>query len=417
MDKMNFNVDKNTGKEIVAEELDEFEEDDDYELDDNSSNESSSNKSSGPSSEQRKAKLIKMMFSVIVIVILVVLLIVFVTSISGGKKSYEEIEQIMTNAAESYFKDHPENLPKKDGGTQVVEVSVLVAEGKMKELTKYTDAMCSGSVKVQKTGTTYSYIPKLDCGESYSTEALYKVVKNDNKVVSTGYGLYNKDGSLVFRGEQVNNYVQLDSALWRIVKINSANELVLVMAEPLSTLVPWDDRYNQEANYNAGINNYSSSRIKEKLLELYNTTDEKITNILLSDKDKSKIVSHNSCIAKRALTQTGAEQAVECKEVIREQKLSLLTAADFMNASVDANCTNPSSLTCQNYNYLITDNSWWLATAVANSSSETYMVEANSGLAVKKGMMYARIRPVVHLNSEVMYKGGSGTEEDPYLVK
>lgn len=413
MSKMNFSVDKNRGKEIVAEELDETEEED-YDLDDNSS---SSNSSSNSNGGEEKAKLIKMLFLAIIIVVVGILLIMFVSSLGSSKKTYEEIETIMTNAAESYFQDHPENLPKKDGGTQSIEVSVLVAEGKMKDLSEYTDAICSGSVKVQKTGTNYIYVPKLNCGESYSSEELYKVVRNDNSIVSSGYGLYNKDGNYVFRGEQVNNYVQLDNALWRIVKINSSNNLVLVMSEPLSTLVPWDDRYNQEANYNAGINNYSSSRIKEKLTELYNSTSEEITKILLSDKDKARIVSHNLCTGKRALTEAGAEQAIECKEVTRDQKLSLLTVADFMNASIDANCTTPSSLTCQNYNYLITDNSWWLATAVSSTSSDSYMVAANSGIEAKKSMMYARIRPVVYLNSDVMYKGGSGTAEDPYLVK
>ena len=415
MDKMNFNVDKNNGKEIVTEELDETE-DEDFELESSSDN-SSSSQSSGSKNDTGKEKLIKMMFMAIVVIAIGVLLIIFITSLFGGKKTYEEIEEIMATAAESYFGDHPESLPKKDGGTQVVEVSVLISEGKMKDLSKYTDSVCTGSVKVQKTGSNYIYVPKLDCGEAYSTKELYKVVRDDNRIVSSGYGLYNKDGNFVFRGEQVNNYVKLDNALWRIVKLNSSNNLVLVMDEPLSTLVPWDDRYNQETNYNAGINNFSSSLIKEKLIELYNTEAEDVTEILLSDKDKGRIVPHNLCIGKRGLTQAGAEQAVECKEVIRDQKLSILTAADFMNASVDANCTNPSSLTCQNYNYLITDNAWWLATSVTGSSTDAYMVEANSGLMAKKAMMYARIRPVVYLNSEVMYKSGSGTAEDPYLVK
>ncbi len=415
MDKMNFNVDKNTGKEIITEEMNDLEEE--YDTDNSFSSDSGSNKSSGSNREKDKAKLIKIMFTVIIVIIIGILLIVFITSLFGGKKTYEEIETIMANAAESYFADHKESLPKNDGNSQTVDVSVLVAEGKMKDLSKYTNSLCTGSVRVQKAGSNYIYIPKLDCGESYSSKALYKVVRDDNKIVSSGYGLYNKDGNYVFRGEQVNNYVQLDSALWRIVKINSSNNLVLVMAEPLNILVPWDDRFNQDTNYSAGINNYSSSRIREKLSELYSTKDETITKNLLSDKDKGRIVSHNTCVAKRGLTQSGAEQAVECKEVMRNQQISLLTVADFMNASIDQNCTNPSSPSCQNYNYLISNYSWWTATAVASTSSDAYMVDAGNGLIDKKAMMYARVRPVVYLNSEVMYKSGTGTEEDPYLVK
>ncbi len=414
MDKVNFEVDKNTGKDKVKEDEIITEDDADYELDDD---DDSSSSSSGPSPEQEKFKMIKMLLIALAVIVGGIILIIFVTSLGGGNKSFEEIEEIMTVAAENYFEAHPENLPKRDGGTQVVDVAVLAAEGHMKELSKYTSSACSGSVKVQKTGTTYIYIPNLNCGDAYATEELYKVIRDDNKIVSSGYGLYNKDGNYVFRGEQVDNYVKLDNALWRVVKITSSNNVVLVMSEPLSTLVPWDDRYNEELKYNAGINNYSSSRIKEKLTELYKSTDEAITSKLLSDKDKTKIVAHNLCTGKRAANEIGAEQAVECREVTRDQYLGLLTAADFMNASIDASCTNPSSLTCQNYNYLITDSNWWLATTVTNTSEKTYKVAANSGLELTSAMMYARIRPVIYLNDEVRYKSGSGTEADPYIVK
>lgn len=405
MSKMNFSVSKN--KEIVADEL-EDDEDEDYS--------SSSSSSSGNDNEERK-KLIKLLVIAILVIVGGILLITFVTSLGGGSKTYEEIEVIMSNAAEAYFTNHPESLPQRDGGSQTVDVSVLVAEGHMKDLVKYTDSLCTGTVKVQKAGTSYIYIPYLNCGESYSTEELYDVVKNDNTIVSSGYGLYSKEGNFVFRGEQVNNYVKLDNALWRIVKLNGSRQIVLVMDKPLSVPVPWDDRYNETANYNAGINNYETSRIKETLNTMYNSVDESVTKTLLSDKDKTRIVAHNSCTGKRGLKQAGAEQAIECQNVSRDQKISLLTAADFINASVDANCTNPSSLTCQNYNYLVNDSSWWVSTAVTNTTSKVYLVGANSGLEAKDAMMYGKIRPVVYLSSETMYKSGSGTEADPYIVK
>ena len=253
-----------------------------------------------------------------------------ITNMSYGNLSAEDIEEIMISAAESYFQNHEESLPKKEGGTQTVDVAVLAAEGYMKELSKYTDAACSGSVKVEKAGGTYLYIPNLNCGDSYASQRLVEKVRSDNQVVSSGYGLYHKNGNYVFRGETVNNYVQLDNALWRIVKIVSGDEIVLVKDEPLGTLVPWDDRYNEVANYNAGINNFQSSRIKESLLELYTTKDETIIKSLLSNKDKSKMVGFNQCIGKRATNETGAEQAVECKEVAKDQKIGLLTAADYM---------------------------------------------------------------------------------------
>ena len=408
---MNFSVGGNNGKKIVTEEeYDEIEE-----LEEKEEEETSSSSKSSGSSDMKK---ITRIMGLVILGFVGLLLIIFLLSlVTGGNKSYEDIENIMISAAESYFNDHQESLPKKEGGTQTVDAAVLVAGGYMKELSKYTDSACSGSVKVEKAGGTYLYIPNLDCGDSYASENLAAKIKQDNPVVSTGYGLYHKNGNYVFRGELVNNYVQLDNALWRIVKIVSGDEVVLVKDEPLGTLVPWDDRYNEVANYNAGINNFASSRIKESLLELYTTKDETITKSLLSNKDKSKMVGFNQCIGKRATTETGAEQAVECKEVAKDQKIGLLTAADYMAASIDAKCTSPSNATCQNYNYLITDVSWWLATSTTTSTYHTYIIDANSGIKETNSNMYARIRPVIHLNTNVLYKSGNGTKDEPYITK
>ena len=116
------------------------------------------------------------------------------------------------------------------------------------------------------------------------------------------------------------------------------------------------------------------------------------------------MVSFNLCTGKRATTETGVEQAVECQEVTKDQKIGLLTAADYMNASIDTKCTSPSNPTCQNYNYLITDVSWWLATSSTTSTYHTYIIDANSGIKETNANMYARIRPVsyTHLTLPTM---------------
>ena len=260
---MNFKVEGEKDKEKVADELDEVV--DEYE--EFEEVETSSSSSSKSDDKKGLVKLLSILLGVIIVFILVMFLL---TSCTSGTKTYEEMEALMVEAAESYFADHSENLPKKDGGTQTIDVSVLVAEGYMKDLSKYNSAICTGTVKVQKSGSTYAYTPNLNCGESYASVELSDKIKDDNKIVSSGYGLYNKNGNYVFRGETVNNYVQLDNAVWRVVKITSSGNTVIILDEPLPMTSPYDNRYNEVANYKSGINNYSSSRLKEKLLEKYN---------------------------------------------------------------------------------------------------------------------------------------------------
>ena len=207
----------------------------------------------------------------------------------------------------------------------------------------------------------------------------------------------------------------LDLAIMSILG-QSYNNIELILADTIGTSEPWDDRYNQEKGYNTGYNTFANSRIKDSLNKLYTTTDEDIIKKFLSNSDKGKIVSYNMCTGKRGPKEAGVEKAVECKEIIN-QKIGLLTAADYMNASIDAGCTTPSSKNCQNYNYLSTDTKWWLQTASSTNTYLTYLINENGNIEEGNASRYARLRPVIYLNTNVLYKSGNGTEEDPYILK
>ena len=406
---MDFKVEKeekDTTEEVV-EDLDEIEDEYD-EVEELETTSSSSN--SGDSEKKKLIRLLGLLLGVIIVFILVLFLL---TSCTGGSKSYEEVEEIMVNAAESYFNDHQESLPKKDGGTQTIDASVLSAEGYMKDLSKYTKSVCTGTVNVQKSGSTYSYTPNLNCGESYISRELSDQIKSDNKVVNSGYGLYNVGGNYVFRGEKVNNYVQLENSLWRVVKVTSSGNTVLILDEPLPMTAPYDNRFNTTANYKSGINNYSASRIKEALLTEYDKEKS-----FLSDADKAKTTTFNLCVGARGATETGVEQAVECKTVEQSQKVGLLSVSDYMNASIDPACTTATSKNCQNYNYLNgPKKEWWTSTPSKTSSYHAYLISINNGVRDTETYNYAAIRPVIYLNENVLFKGGSGTNTDPYIVR
>lgn len=365
-----------------------------------------------------KKKMIKFM-AVIVAGVVLLLLIIFILSLFTKKGySYEDIENVLQNAAESYFKDHEESLPKAEDQIVEIDAANLIAEERMKDLSEYTEegVVCTGRVQVQKVGSSYVYTPYLSCGENYTTQELYKAVTTNEEVVTSGYGLYSIDGSYVFRGEKVNNYVELDKGLWRIVKITANDNIVLIKEEEAGQPLSWDDRYNQDTSYASGINTYSASRIKDTLEELYNDPESE-DDEFLSKEDKTKIVSYNVCVAKRASTEVGSDNTIECSEVLKEQKVGLLTASDYIRASIDPNCTSTESRSCQNYNYLASGYDWWLATAVKGSTSEVYSVNENGKIESGVASGYASIRPVIYLSDKVAYKSGKGTAEKPYKIK
>ncbi len=362
-----------------------------------------------------KKKLLMLGAIILVGAVVIGIVLFLVSAFSNKTYSYDQIEKVMTSAAENYFEDHPNRLPQNENQRVEIDVDTLVASEYMKPMTEYTgeELSCTGSVAVQTNGDGYLYIPRLDCGESYITQTLREAITKD--VVSEGYGLYEVGDTYVYRGENVNNYLQLDTSLWRIVKVTENDDIMLVLAGDMSESVPWDDRYNTQVGYNTGNNTYSTSRIKDALQELYKTNDEYKT--ILSDNDRTKLVSFDMCVGKRNTNDTTLDNSVECAEVYEDQKIGLLTAADFMLGSIDPNCKTIVDYSCQNYNYLVTDYKWWLGTAVNGTTNEAYGVSTSGVAENERTSSYMYPRPVVVLDGNVLLKSGKGTLNKPYKIK
>ena len=377
------------------------------------------NKSSG---YDPKKKMIRFM-GIIVVVMVLLLIILFFASLGKSKNttySYTQLENILEKAGKSYFKDNESLLPEDEGDVVEVESTTLVEAGKMNDLSEYRTkdgAVCTGSVKVEFDGDDYVYSPVLDCGEKYATVLLTNKILDNSEIVTTGDGLYSNGNEYVFRGENVNNYVMLDNNLWRIVKITANDEVVLVSQDGVGYTVSWDDRYNEQKGSSVGINNYRVSRIKDYLNDIYSNTDEGDKRYVISKKDKTKLVSFNVCIGKRPITSEDRRNNDECKETIKDQKVGLLTVSDYLYASVDPNCKSSETKSCSNYNYLVSNYDWWLATTDTTDTYSVYKVRSGGLVTVDSAVTHAYARPVIHLNSSVFYKSGKGTEEKPYKVR
>ena len=403
-----------TKKNFIDEDNDKDDDDDD--TDDDEDKKSSPKKSSGNS--DFKLFLMKLAF---IIVGIIVLLFVVLSIASGGKRySYEKIEKIMTNAAKSYFADYPENLPKTESQIVEVETPTLAnkfSQAQIKSLNEYTKkgVVCTGKVSVAKTGNDYTYTPDLNCGESYRSKTLANAIIDDSPVTTSGYGLYKLDDYYVFRGENVNNYVQLGDTIWRAVKLDTNRNVYLVTEEYSGYSSSWDDRYNTQTGYKTGINNYSTSRLKDFLDEIYN--DTKKDERTFTDSDRAKLSRFDVCTGKKDANSKINNNSIECQTTEKSQILGVLTLSDFINASVDPNCTSGASISCQNYNYLVTDYKWWTSTPVANTTSHAYSITGDGTIKKSICSSYNYVRPVIKLSSRTMITGGNGTEKEPYIIK
>lgn len=357
---------------------------------------------------------------IVVGVLCLLLLVLYLISLGSNKKyTYSDVEKILKEAAISYFADHPEHLPTSESSIVEIDSSNLVSAGKMKNISDYlgADTVCSGTVQVAKVDTDYVYTPYLNCGEQYSTVELYRKVLSNEKVVSSGYGLYQTNGAYVYRGEIVNNYVNFGGKMWRILKITSNNNVVLISEDGVGYPVPWDDRYSEERLYDAGINTYNASRAREYLSRVYTIDDPEDDEFFLSKKNRAKIIPYNICVGKRLPSSSSKDNSEECKDVLRNQKLGLLTLSEYLYASIDPNCKTADSLSCKNYNYLAKNYEWWLATANKENTYSVFMVGRSGAVKTQDAANYAVMRPVIFLSSGTLYKSGNGTEEKPYKIR
>ena len=382
------------------------------------SNTNNNQQNSKPVKDNRemKKKLMRIMLIVVGILVLLLIIILIFSLVTGGNKTYEEIEEDLKNAAIEYYEVQSGLLPQEEGETITVRASTLAEAGYMDPLSELREGeSCSGRVEVTKVGDNIVYTPYLDCGDNYTTKELYKAVLEQG-IVTSGNGLYDLNGEKVYRGDNVNNYVQLDNALFRIVKVTSDNKLLLILNEMESNMSTYfDDRYNQDRLSNSGFNDYRISRMYQYLDDLYNNKQD---YRLLSNNDKEKLSTFNLCIGKRNPDDTTKNNSVECTDVLENQMIGLLTASDYMNASLDTNCITTTSRSCQNYNYLkLSGTEWWLVTGSSLNSYEVYSVRSSGYLYETNAAGYKKVRPTIMLNNNVMIKSGNGSETNPYILK
>ena len=382
------------------------------------SNTNNNQQNSKPVKDNRemKKKLMRIMLIVVGILVLLLIIILIFSLVTGGNKTYEEIEEDLKNAAIEYYEVQSGLLPQEEGETITVRASTLAEAGYMDPLSELREGeSCSGRVEVTKVGDNIVYTPYLDCGDNYTTKELYKAVLEQG-IVTSGNGLYDLNGEKVYRGDNVNNYVQLDNALFRIVKVTSDNKLLLILNEMESNMSTYfDDRYNQDRLSNSGFNDYRISRMYQYLDDLYNNKQD---YRLLSSNDKEKLSTFNLCIGKRNPADTTNNNSIECTDVLENQMIGLLTASDYLNASLDANCRATTDKSCQNYNYLkLSGTDWWLVTGSSLNSYEVYSVRSSGYLYETNASSYKKVRPTIMLNNNVMIKSGNGSESNPYILK
>lgn len=343
----------------------------------------------------------------IIIIFILVIVVFIIGTLNNRKVSYKKLETKVTTAAQTYYENHPEKLPMLDGDEVSVAIDELVKEEYIKELSKYNDDSCDATVYVVKNEDQYLYRTYLNC-DNYSTETLNKYIKQSVEVVTKGEGLYDYNSELIYRGENVDNYVEFAGSTWRILRINSDGTIRLILDKSYGSF-EWDDRYNTQYDDYTGFNNFEVSRMKDYLENFGNDSD------YIKQESKKWIVSKNICLDKKDNVNFEDISNINCVNYTEDKyQFSLIQLEEYFIASLDNNCVSLNSESCTNYNYLSSGRYW----TITPSNKDTSMVYV-TGTSTREYNAYRAysLRAVTNLSKHALYASGDGTRSNPYKIQ
>ena len=341
----------------------------------------------------------------IAIPIFIVILLVIIRGCSSGT-SYEKYQDKMVQKTDNYVKNH-QLLPGKSGKEVVVTLDELIDNGLKSPEKALKDSTCTGSVTVKRNNKEYMYVPYLECSK-YTTDYIVDHLKKD--IVKSESGLYKEGNEYIYKGNKVKNYVSFFGTLYRVIKIDSNNNLRMVKAKRDDNQISWDDKYNVSSDDDLGINDYYNSEIYDQLWKQYN--QEKI----VTKEMKKHMVGHSVCLDKKSIDDRSLQQPV-CQNVLNNQFISLPTIYDYTLASYDNDCKQIGDGACANFNYLddvLT--STWTVNASSNDTFSVYYL-AGSYVDVADANTYKSYYWVISISGNELYTSGDGTETSPYIIK
>ena len=121
-----------------------------------------------------------------------------------------------------------------------------------------------------------------------------------------------------------------------------------------------------------------------------------------------------ACAHPRSTTDQDKTGAIDCTTIV-ETKLSMLSVYDYMNVSLDTLCVDTTSQSCRNYNYLATTkNKWWFLNGTDDKTDTVFSASQTGVITAERASSKKDIRPVVTIPSDLLYKSGEGTINNPF---
>ena len=292
----------------------------------------------------------------------------------------------------------------------------------------------------------------------YGTFNYFRYMQDDIKSLNTpvkngfysdveGSGLYKYSQIYVYRGTDVNNYVQFAGKLWRIISIDSNGNTKLITDDAIDYEISGYDNGSATSNnltyrkvqYNKSSGNidytrYQGSNIKNYVDEWYNS--------VLEDNYDDMILSNDYCSDRYATAMDstlrnqvfgGTNPLYGIFNRMRTTNISNRSAYEIypsISCSEDDTVAAKAALiTADEYilagggfgrgnSYLDKTYSYWTMSPEGDFHYNvySYRVSAQGDLSYDTVSNSLGVRPVITLNANVVVGSGDGTSEHPYVI-
>lgn len=246
------------------------------------------------------------------------------------------------------------------------------------------------------------------------------IVQNNNLAKENADGLHQDTDGYYFKGNVNNNYVKLQNRLFRVMRVNN-DDTVKLISEDLATSFMWGENYNYK---DSNIQNWLNKTDKEHSGIYYNTIND-VEKLLVKTSYEENILKDGKIIT---LEEFNKEEEKEEKE---EEKKSDKKEEESEEKKEEKETTKKKDKLDSEYISILTIKDYTLANGKSsylnnskmffllglNDENENLYVEEDGSIQSTDSLSGYGIRPVITLKKNTEVVSGSGTKEDPYVVK
>ena len=266
------------------------------------------------------------------------------------------------------------------------------------------------------------------------------IVQNNDLAKEGNDGLHQDVDGYYFKGNVDNNYVMFENKLFRVMRVNNDDTVKMISENFVASFMWGENSYYKDSNIQNWLNKndkehsgiYYNSIVNNKLLKKTEYTEDVLKDgkiISLEEFNKEK---EEEAEKEKKLEETKEEVKEESKEENKEEKKEESKEEKKTTKSKDTKEEEKTETKKEkDYITILTVKDYTLANGKSSylnngkmfyllglsDEEENLYVEEDGSIQSTDSLSGYGIRPVITLKKNTEVVSGSGTKEDPYIVK